>query len=95
MVVGTGVRCGREGHCGGGVEVVVIVLAGYLPFLLYLTFITFHTVSLVSSHFTSLFTLHLNISLTTLQQETGTFLSLLSLPSPFLPLSPPRSLGHS
>lgn len=28
------VRCGREGHCGGGVEVVVIVLAGYLPFFI-------------------------------------------------------------
>lgn len=40
MVVSTGVCCGREGHCGGGVEVVVIVLAGYLPFLLYLNFLS-------------------------------------------------------
>lgn len=86
----TGGCCGREGHRGGGVEVVVIVLAGYLPFFIIISnfhhfFIPCHLFLSIPLHF-SLFT---SLSLTILQQETGIHFppSFPSRPH-FLPLSP-------
>lgn len=85
MVVSTGVCCGREGHRGGGVEVVVIVLAGYLPFLLYLNFyhLSYHVTCFSPFHFT----FHSSPKHFSDYSRKLVPFSLLSLPFPYLPLS--------